>query len=90
MYPLSLNELKHSSFNKIDLLRFGFMPSVFDLPQNLAIREIATLNRDYLYKDILIHENLKKSSLLNSLLEALALQLGSEVCYTELARTLGT
>ena len=45
---------------------------------------------DYLYKDVLEFENLKRSDLLHKLLQALALQLGNEVSYHELAVLLQT
>jgi uncharacterized protein len=97
MLPLSLSEIQDSGLDRGQIesrlnsfLRFGSMPSVFDLPENLATIEITEIASDYLYKDILIHENLKRSDLLDGLLEALALQLGGEVSYRELARTLNT
>lgn len=97
MLPLSLSEMQDSGLDRgqvesrlNSILRFGSMPSVFDLPENLATVEITEIASDYLYKDILIHENLKRSDLLDDLLEALALQLGGEVSYRELARTLNT
>jgi uncharacterized protein len=97
MLPLSLSEMQDSGLDRgqvesrlNNMLRFGSMPSVFDLPENLATVEITEIASDYLYKDILIHENLKRSDLLDDLLEALALQLGGEVSYRELARTLNT
>jgi uncharacterized protein len=97
MLPLSLSEIQNSGLDRAqvesrlnNLLRFGSMPSVFDLSEKEAIIEISEIANDYLYKDILIHEKLKKSELLDNLLEALALQLGAEVSYRELARTLNT
>ena len=52
-------------------------------------QELNLLTSDYLFKDILALENIKNSNLLRNLLEALALQLGSEVSYTELGNLLG-
>jgi uncharacterized protein len=78
MLPLSLSEIQDSGLDRGQIesrlnsfLRFGSMPSVFDLPENLATIEITEIASDYLYKDILIHENLKRSDLLDGLLEAL-------------------
>lgn len=95
MLPLSLSEIQDSGLDRLQIesrlnnfLRFGSMPSVFDLPENLAITEITEIANDYLYKDILIHQQLKRSDLLDNLLEALALQLGGEVSYRELGRML--
>jgi hypothetical protein len=50
--------------------------------------KLEALASDYLYKDILQFEGIKKSDMLSKLLQLLALQLGNEVSYEELARTL--
>ena len=42
-----------------------------------------------MYKDLLIYEGIKKHSLLVKLLQALALQIGNEVSFLELAYLLG-
>ncbi|MBM3437426.1 MAG: DUF4143 domain-containing protein, partial [Bacteroidetes bacterium] len=44
---------------------------------------------DYLYQDILIHEQLKNPSVLRRLLRALAHQVGSQVSLNELSNLLG-
>ena len=48
------------------------------------------LLNNYLYKDILATDNLRKPDLLDKLLRALAYQVGSEVSYNELAQTIGS
>ena len=48
-----------------------------------------TLTNNYLYKDILSYKGIKKPDLLQKLVRALALQLGSEVSYNELSNLLG-
>ncbi len=50
------------------------------------LRNIAS---NYLYKDVLEHENIKKPDLLVRLLQALALQVGNQVSDNELATLLG-
>jgi predicted AAA+ superfamily ATPase len=47
------------------------------------------LSDSYLYKDLFAYEGIKKPSLLQKLLKALALQLGNEVSYNELSRLIG-
>jgi uncharacterized protein len=42
----------------------------------------------YLYKDIFSYQDVRKAEVISSLLEALALQMGSEVSYQELAQLL--
>jgi hypothetical protein len=48
------------------------------------------LSDSYLYKDILELDSVRKSGLLRKLLIALALQVGSEVSYNEVAKTIGS
>lgn len=50
------------------------------------IREMAS---SYLYRDILEFQQVKNSNIIANLLKALALQIGNEVSYTELANLLG-
>lgn len=44
----------------------------------------------YLYKDLLAIDDIRRPALLEKLLVALALQMGSEVSYNEMAQTIGT
>ena len=95
LYPLSIQEISQFTSRleveaRIDaLLRFGAYPEVFLLPEQKAIGRLNELASDYLYKDVLSFERTKKSSLIINLLQLLALQLGNEVSYQELARSLG-
>jgi uncharacterized protein len=95
LYPLSFLELKaaypetpQAIVNRI--LRIGSYPGVWSEGDNEAACTLAKLADGYLYKDILEFEQLKKAPLLTQLLRALALQLGSEVSYSELANLLNT
>ena len=69
-------------------LIYGSYPDVLfgKLPPEKALRELAD---SYLYKDVLELEGLRKSAVLQKLLTALALQIGSEVSYNELSKTVG-
>ncbi|MFQ5448261.1 MAG: ATP-binding protein, partial [Saprospiraceae bacterium] len=53
------------------------------------IRYLGEMTRSYLYKDVLEISNIKNSHVLRDLLRLLSLQIGSEVSYNELGRTLG-
>lgn len=96
LYPFSVEEL----FNHNDavtvgaqlekIMRFGLYPEVYLNSEEDAIEEINNIASNYLYKDILQFENIKKSDLLVNLLRALALQIGSEVSYQELSKLLKT
>ena len=70
-------------------MRFGGYPGVFGLSEEEAKERLNEISANYLYKDILKFEGLKKSSVIKNLLQALALQIGQEVSYQELAVKLG-
>lgn len=95
LYPLSLSEIKAKSDwlsvdSKLDkLLRFGSYPEIFKSADEDAISKLHELSSGYLFKDLLRFEGIKKSSLLKNLIVMLALQLGNEVTYYELAVKLG-
>jgi predicted AAA+ superfamily ATPase len=96
LYPLSFTEIADDS-NLLDthagldnLLRFGFYPEVVGKPEEEAIEELNEIASNYLYKDVLQFERLKRPDLLFNLLKALALQIGGEVSFQELSRLLGT
>jgi hypothetical protein len=58
--------------------------------QSEARELIMGLSDSYLYKDILELDSVRKSGLLRKLLIALALQVGSEVSYNKVAKTIGS
>ena len=95
LYPLSIEEIiekigfletkRHLNF----ILKFGLYPEIFTTPE-MAKDLLLSLSDSYLYKDILINEGIKKPYLLTKILQALALQIGSEVSFTEIAQLVGT
>jgi hypothetical protein len=93
LYPISWQELEDSigyieSQKQLEhRLVFGMYPDVINHPgkEKEVLHELAN---SYLYKDILALANIRKPELLERLLQALALQLGSEVSYNELAQLL--
>lgn len=91
LYPFSLGELE-AKFNRFELmsqletfLSYGLYPGV--VTADLAGRELFLRNLagNYLYKDVLMFENLRRSDLLLDLLKLLALQVGAEVSVNELS-----
>ncbi len=91
MYPISWEEYEnHHGFLYAEQqlenrLLFGFYPDVL----NNAGDEIGILRNlvsSYLYKDILAYADIRKPEVLDKLVQALALQVGSEVNYSELAQ----
>jgi uncharacterized protein len=66
-------------------LIFGSYPDIVMQKQD-AKELLINLTQSYLYKDILSITEIRKPALLDKILTALALQLGSEVSYNELAQ----
>ncbi len=96
LYPLSVGEIfskdNELSFNRelTDLLIYGSYPLVFRALTTEDKRiQLEKIVSNYLYKDILKFQNLKNSETVRKLLEALALQVGNEVSFTELGQLLG-
>ena len=95
VFPFSTSELvQNSSFlSERQLLEqrliYGQYPEVVNNPAEARETLINNLN-SYLYKDLLAINDVRKSSQLEKLVEALALQIGSEVSYNELAQLLHT
>lgn len=69
-------------------LLYGMYPGVINEPGNER-RLLSNLAGSYLYKDIFTFQDIRKPEIIESLLEALALQTGNEVSYNELANALG-
>jgi len=70
-------------------LIYGSYPDVINNPED-ARSILMNLTNSYLYKDLLQDEKIRKPILLDKILVALALQVGSEVSYNELAQTVST
>lgn len=95
LYPFSIGEMVTNTDRlevnaRLDnILRFGSYPEVYGRPENEAIEEINQIAGNYLYKDVLMFELIRRPNLLLNLLNALALQVGNEVSMNELSRLLG-
>jgi len=95
LYPLSTLEIKAnedwlSVNSKLEkLLRFGSYPEIYTSHEEDAVNRLGEMASSYLFKDLLKFEGIKKSSLIKNLIVSLALQLGNEVTYNELATKLG-
>jgi len=94
LYPFSLDEVTRTS-NPIekksilkDILRFGLYPQVYTSSTPEKKEMLDEIASSYLYKDILSFEKLKYPTALESLLRALAYQLGSEVSFSNLGNLL--
>ena len=69
-------------------LIYGYYPDIINHPGEER-RLLNLLSDSYLYKDLFAYERIKKTSLLQKLLKAIALQLGNEVSFNELSRLIG-
>jgi predicted AAA+ superfamily ATPase len=71
-----------------NMLLFGMYPEVLT-SEGQEKDVLSELVSSYLYKDILAYADIRKSDKLEKLVRALALQIGSEVNYSELAKLIG-
>lgn len=94
LYPFSLNELSaihHAMDFKSHLdyyLRFGMYPEIVNQNEKDAVVLLDNLAGQYLYKDVLEFEQVKKPDMVMKLLQLLSFQLGCEVSKHELATQL--
>ena len=94
IFPLSFTELTaHHGLltEKRELeqrLIFGSYPEVIPIPERRR-DTVVSLTGSYLFKDVLMVDRIRNSSLVEDITKALALQLGSEVSTTELSRLVG-
>ncbi|MEJ7693643.1 ATP-binding protein [Daejeonella sp.] len=95
LYPLSFEELvqQNGLISEKRLLEhrmiFGYYPEIVTNPGEEA-ELLKLLAGSYLYKDLLMLEQVKKPAILAKLLKALALQIGSEISYQEISQTIGS
>lgn len=94
LFPLSYKELRdHYGYleekKNFELrLIYGSYPEVVTHPDDM--KELLTLiSESYLYRDLFQYEGIRKPQVLEKLLKALAMQLGSEVSINELSLLLG-
>jgi len=93
LYPISWEELEGNvgyieAMHQLDeRLIYGMYPDVINNRSDArnVLQQLAT---SYLYKDVLSLIGIRKPQILEKLLKALALQLGSEVSYNELSNLL--
>lgn len=95
LHPFSFSEMcaHHGYLTEKRLLGhrmiFGYYPDIA-LHIGQETKLLKSLVSSYLYKDLLMLEQIQKPVLLEKILKALALQIGNEVSYNELAQLLGS
>lgn len=91
LFPISWDEYEahhgylYSEQQLENRLLYGFYPDVLNNTGD-EISILRNLVNSYLYKDILSYAEIRKPEVLDKLVQALALQVGSEVNYSELAQ----
>jgi len=91
LYPVSWKELEDNigflkATQQLEIrLLYGMYPDVINNSSE-AFDVLKELTNSYLYKDILALGSIRKPEVLEKLLQALALQVGNEVSYNELAQ----
>jgi predicted AAA+ superfamily ATPase len=94
LFPLSFGEMaKHHSLREERRLLpyrmiYGYYPNVVTQPAD-AKKILQNLIQNFLYKDMLLIEGVKKPDKIVKLLQALAYQIGSQVSYNEIGNTIG-
>jgi predicted AAA+ superfamily ATPase len=94
MFPVSWSEYEKSvgfvkAHQQLELrMLYGMYPDVINNFAN-EYEILKNLVSSYLYKDILALAGIRKSNILEKILQALALQVGSEVSYNEIAQLVG-
>jgi hypothetical protein len=94
LFPLAFHELAAHQGLMIEKrllgqrLVFGSYPEIVVKPGEQE-ELLALLADSYLFKDLLLLDGIKRPSLLEKLLKALALQIGSEVSFNEVASLVG-
>jgi hypothetical protein len=91
LFPISWEEYEnhhgylYSEQQLENRLLYGFYPDVLNNPGDEVV-VLRNLVNSYLYKDILSYADIRKPEVLDKLVQALALQVGSEVNNSELAQ----
>lgn len=94
LYPIAQLELNENSIqaksNLEERLILGSYPELFQLKTSKEKqRYLKELTQSYLLKDILAYTGIRQAGKLTDLLRLIAYQIGSEVSYHELSRSLG-
>jgi len=94
LFPISWEEYENKHGYLIseqqleNRLLYGFYPDILNNPGEER-ESLKQLVNSYLYRDLLAYSNIRKPEILEKLIQALALQISSEVKYNELAEIVG-
>lgn len=94
LFPLSVHEMVAHTDARTERrmlenrMIYGYYPEIVTHPSD-SKRLLSIISNSYLYRDLLGYNGIKRPELLQKLVRALALQIGSEVSYNELSGLLG-
>lgn len=94
LFPISFEEMvqHHGLLEELrnieNRLLYGYYPEIITHKGDEKER-LKSLADSYLYKDILVWENINKPEKIEKLVQALAMQIGNEVSYLELSQICG-
>jgi uncharacterized protein len=92
LYPLSMDELANTNQGKEDAIEraliYGSYPGIWNLSYDNAAKKLRALATNYIYRDAFALQTIFDDTVMYTLLQLLAFQIGSEVSYNELATTL--
>lgn len=92
LYPLALKEVAHHVIEADGymqrLLVYGGYPGLWELSEEAAAGRARQIANRYLYRDAFALGTIYDQTVINNLLRLLALQIGNEVSYSELAGNL--
>lgn len=93
LYPLGITELYKTSFDLEtrlgDYMRFGGYPGILGESELEKQNDLQSLVSQYLYKNVLSLDGIRKPQTITALLKLLAFQIGNEVSYRELSQQTG-
>ena len=94
LFPLSLAEMSNHTSQREETrlleqrMIYGLYPEIVTNPSD-SKRLLTSLANNYLYRDLLSYQGIKKPEILHKLVRALAFQIGSEISYNELSNLIG-
>lgn len=93
LYPISILELADSSNDEeVDfdrIMRFGLYPEVWQSNEDEAVEVLREIASQYLYRDLLELDAIKKPSAIGEILRLLALNIGSEISMSKISKHTG-
>lgn len=94
LYPLSMAELATQD-NKYALgiqleqiMKYGLYPEIYTSPETKKKTKLKEISQDYLYRDLLMTDKIKKTVALENIVRYLALSIGQELSFNDIAQKL--